>query len=75
MGHLKTLVTQMGYPIGVLIGVVIEINDQTVFQSILASQRCYIQLVYQSAVLYIRRLLANFLRTSIYYFLFIFNQI
>ena len=29
--HLKTLGTQMGYPIGVFIWVVVEINDQTVF--------------------------------------------
>ena len=38
-GHLKTPGTQMGYPNGVLIWVVIKINDQTVFWSILASQR------------------------------------
>lgn len=40
MGPLKTLVTQMGYPIGVLIGVVAEINYQTVLHSILLSQKC-----------------------------------
>ena len=39
-GHLKTLGTQMDYPIGVLIWVVVEINDQTVFRSILLSRRC-----------------------------------
>ena len=33
MGHLKTLGTQMGYPIGVLIWVVVEINDQKVHRS------------------------------------------
>ena len=35
LGHLKTLGTQMGYPIGVLIWVVVEINDQTIFRYIL----------------------------------------
>ena len=40
MGHLKTLSTQMGYPIGVPVWVVVEINDQTVFQSILLSRKC-----------------------------------
>ena len=40
MGHLKTLGTQMGYPIGVLIWVVVEINDQTISRSILLSRRC-----------------------------------
>ena len=39
-GHWKTLGTPMGYPIGVLIWAVVESNDQTVFQSILLSQRC-----------------------------------
>ena len=39
-GHLKVLGTQMGYPIGVLIWVVVEINDQTICRSILLSRRC-----------------------------------
>ena len=39
-GHLKTLGTEMGYPIGVLIWVVVEVNDQTIFRSILLSRRC-----------------------------------
>ena len=39
-GSLENTGTQMGYPIGVPIWVVVEINDQTVFQSILLSRRC-----------------------------------
>ena len=39
-GHLKRLGTQMGYPIGVLIWMVVENNDQTIFRSILLSRRC-----------------------------------
>ena len=39
-GHLKTMGTQMGYPNAVLIWVVFEINDQTVFRSILLTRRC-----------------------------------
>ena len=31
MYQLKTLGTQMGYPIGVLVWVVIKVNDKTVF--------------------------------------------
>ena len=43
-GHLKALGTQMGYPIGVLIWVVVEINDQTIFWLILLSRRCQLGL-------------------------------
>ena len=39
LGQLKTLGTPMGYPSRVFIWVVININDQTVFLSILASQK------------------------------------
>ena len=39
-GHLKTLGTQTGYPIGILIWVVVKINDQTGFRFILLSRRC-----------------------------------
>ena len=38
VGHLKKLGTQMVYPIGVLIWVVVKINDQTIFPSILLSR-------------------------------------
>ena len=34
-GQLKTVSTQMGYPVGLLIWVVVKINDQTVFWSII----------------------------------------
>ena len=43
-GHLKTLGTQMGYSIRVLIWVVVETNDQTIFWSILSSRRCQLAL-------------------------------
>ena len=39
-GHLKTLGTQMDYPIGVLVWLVVEIYDQTIFRLILLSRRC-----------------------------------
>ena len=37
-GQLKALGTQMGYAIGVLIWVDVELNDQTVFRSILENR-------------------------------------
>ena len=40
LGHLKTLGTQMGYPIAVLIWVVVKINDQTGFWFISLSRKC-----------------------------------
>ena len=39
-GSLESSGTQMGYAIRVLIWVVVEINDQTIFWSILLSRRC-----------------------------------
>ena len=44
VGHLKTLGIQMGYPIGVLIWVVVKINDQTPFRFILLSWGCQLVL-------------------------------
>ena len=40
LDHLKTVGTQMGYPIGVLIWVAVKINDQIGFWFILSSRRC-----------------------------------
>lgn len=60
LDKLKTQGTQMGDPIGVLIYVVTKINDQTIFWSILATQRPFNSLANLPFVLssfYVRRLL------------------
>ena len=64
MYQLKTLGIQMEYPIGVLVWVVIKVNDKTVFDQFWRVKK--FQLVYQfsiytSVVLY--KKIANFLRS------------
>ena len=44
LGHFKTLGTQMGYPIGLCIWVVVKINDHNSFRFTLLSRRCQLGL-------------------------------
>ena len=68
--QLIALGTEIEYPVGMLIWVVTKISDQTVFWSILASQRCcnlFTVLSFITVVFYKKNV--SFLRFSIYLFL------
>lgn len=66
---LETLGIQMVYPIGVLISVVAKINDQTAFQSILASRKrfkSFTNLLFMLLWLFMRRLSLNLFSSDIF---------
>ena len=68
-GQLKALGTQMGYAIGVLIWVDVELNDQTVFRSILENRSHFISFTNLPFTLlsrFIRRLLFNLIISDLF---------